>query len=156
MDTIEVYPGILRDCLEYYYKKCRLERGTKLMTGGRYFQCTSKDSAGRPCAYRIFCTEETVVRVSLLLNITKLRKRTIATLITRLIFQISLIPRSQHSHELNDTEYISAVYRGEMFTAAEENLDEGYDRLHTKVLQFMRCVSYLCKSACPKNRDLQR
>lgn len=59
------------------------------------------------------------------------------------IFQISIT--TKHSHELNEIEYISAVYRGEMFTAAEKNLEEGYVQLHTEVLKSMRCVFYLRK-----------
>jgi hypothetical protein len=60
------------------------------------------------------------------------------------MFQVStpINASCEHSHDMNEKEYLSAVYRGHMMTAAEMKLEEGYPQLHAEVLQSMRCVSY--------------
>jgi hypothetical protein len=149
MDSVQVYPAILRDRVEHYYKKFRLERANKLITSGYCFKCIFVDFAGHPCGYQIHCTNDIV---SLSPNCT----RTLPTLITRLMFQIYIPSYAsiEHSHVINEIDYISAVYRGNMFTAAEEHLEVSYDRLHTEVLQSMRCVSYFFN--CSQHQEFQK
>jgi hypothetical protein len=49
----------------------------------------------------------------------------------------------KHLHDLDEMEYISAVYRAKMFFAAEDELEETYANLHEKVMQAMGCVVLL-------------
>jgi hypothetical protein len=79
MDTVKVYPGILKDWVQYYFKKFRLEMGTRPLTGGQLFFCNWKDYAGRPCTFSMLCSmNDGVFSVSSLTNCT----RTLPTLIT--------------------------------------------------------------------------
>jgi hypothetical protein len=48
--------------------------------------------------------------------------------------------RGEHTHAVNKKEYLQAVYRSKMMTAAELNLEVGYPELHAEVLESMRCV----------------
>jgi phage terminase large subunit len=42
-----------------------------------------------------------------------------------------------HIHDLDEMEYIAAVYRSKMFFAAEDDLEETYENLHEAVLKAM-------------------
>jgi hypothetical protein len=52
-----------------------------------------------------------------------------------------------HIHDLDEMEYIAAVYRSKMFFAAEDDLEDTYENLHEKVLKAMGYAFVVFKSA---------
>jgi DNA polymerase II large subunit len=44
---------------------------------------------------------------------------------------------SNHTHDVDEIEYISALYRSKMFFAAEDDLVDTYENLHEKLLKAM-------------------
>jgi hypothetical protein len=52
MDSLKVYPGILKGRVEHYYRKFHLHRVTKLATGYTSFVCTTM-SDGFVCWYTL-------------------------------------------------------------------------------------------------------
>jgi len=138
MDCVKVYPGILRGSVEYFFKKYRLQLVAKLPTGDSIFECTAMNSSGFECCYKLICRNASV---SLLPNCYSVCTQVRKIMCISQFFQNSA-PQfddgiRQHFHQLNEAEYISALYRAKMFDAAEENLKVNYAQLHTEVLQSM-------------------